>query len=112
MLQKYTMVWMGVASHAYLPPELCPPLCDIDCEEYVRHHCGEHDQPKPSIKGNDKVDHSDANVDQRWDNVEQDVIKEIVDALITTVHHPKNLTCQKGKSSTSQNHELKFNFIK
>ena len=89
---------MGVASHAYLPPELRPPLCDIDGKEYVCYHCGEDNQPKPSIKGNDEVDHGHAYVDQRWNDVKQNVIKEVVDALITTVHHSKNLTYQRERT--------------
>ena len=83
-------MWLATPTHS--PPEFCPPLCDVDCEEYIRDHRREDNESEPSVKRYDEVDDSHAYVDQRWGNVEQNVAEEIVDALSTSIHNTKNFT--------------------
>ena len=84
-----------MTNHTHLPPELCPPLCDIDSEEYISNHRCEDNEAKPAVKCYDKVDDSHAYVHQSRGYVEEDVTEEVVDALSATIHHTKHLTCVK-----------------
>ena len=79
------------------PPELCPPLGDVDSEENVTDHCCEDYQSKPAIKRYDKVDNSHANVDKGGGNVEENVTEEIVNTLSTTIHDTKHFTWREGE---------------
>ena len=87
-----------MTNHTHLPPELCPPFCDVDSEEYVSDHRGEDNEAKPAVKRYDKVDDGHADVHECGGYVEEDVTEEVVDALSTTIHHTKDLTCKEKES--------------